>query len=127
LKTGTIHSIPQTDVTSKKTGEIFTLFRSITSGTSITNFSVMHEELLPGRRTSSPHAHSKKDELYIVLKGTPTAHVNQEPLPLQTGDYIIFEAGKNESHCLSNDTDETVELLTISSCPDDDVVTYTPI
>jgi len=121
---GNIRGIPPTQVQSGRTGELFTLARSLTDGTGVSAFSLIHEELRPGHRTSSPHSHTKKDEVYVILSGTPTVYVNEEKRTACSGDYIIFKSGLKEVHYLANETREIVELLVISSCPPDDIVEY---
>src|SRR5262245_25789648 len=90
---GSIREVCPLQVQSKATGELFTIARSLTDGTGISDFSLIHEELLPGRRTSSPHSHTRKDELYLVLSGTPSVYVNEAKRTLRSGDYIIFKSG----------------------------------
>lgn len=125
MKLGSLEKTPAFEVKSRSTGEVYTLCRTITDGTSITDFAVRLEDLPPGHRSSAPHAHTKKHELYLVLRGSPTVHVNGEASLLTSGDYIVFEAGAGERHYLENTTAEPVELLSISSCPPDDVTHYT--
>jgi uncharacterized cupin superfamily protein len=60
--------------------------------------------------------------MYLVLSGTPVAYVNDERRMLHAGDYVIFRSGLMEVHYLANETQESVKLLQISSCPPDDVV-----
>lgn len=124
MKLGNLRDGQPCEVKSNRTGEIFTLFRSVTEGTGIEDLVVMHEELPPGHRTSSPHYHTLKNELYIVLKGKPTAQVDGIKFEMATGDYIVFESKQNETHCLINEGNDPVELLTVSSCPPEDVIVY---
>lgn len=121
---GTIRKIPSFQVQSKVTGELFTVARSLTEGTGISAFSLIHEELPPGHRTSSPHSHSKKDEIYLVMSGEPSVYVNGKKSMMAAGDYVIFKSGQAEFHYLVNETQENIELLLFSSCPPDDVIEY---
>ena len=124
MKLGRLDSIDAFEVKSRATGEVYTLCRSLTEGTGISDFRVMVEELPPSHKTSAPHFHSKKHELYVVMRGSPTAYVNGEAIDLNAGDFIVFEASTGDVHYLQNRTTGTVELLTISSSPSDDVTTY---
>lgn len=124
MKTGRISDLPPSTVKSSRTGEVFTLTRFLTEGTSITDFSVTHETLSPGRRSSSPHFHSHKDELYLVLEGAPTVHYHGKQRLLSAGDFVVFESGSQHAHYLSNDTTSPVQLLMIASCPEKDDVHY---
>ena len=121
---GKISDIGVQEVTSNKTGEIFTTARLITEIVGVVSFSVTYEELSPGHRSSSPHCHSKNDEMYIVLSGTPTVQVNNEERIVRSGCYVSFRGGSNEKHVLINSTNQKVKLLKINSCLKDDIVTY---
>lgn len=124
LKIGHLKSANPVPVKSRLTGEIYTLYNHVTAETGITDFNITHEQLPPGHRSSAPHSHTKKDELYIVLSGFPVAYVNDEKIALSEGQYIAFKSASNEIHYLANETEDIVELLMISSCPDDDIVEY---
>lgn len=119
-----IQDLEPVEVKSRATGELFTLARLLTENTGITAFSVMHESLLPGHRSSRPHRHSQQDEMYVVLTGSPTAYLDDTPHPLQPGSYLVFKSGSPQKHMLQNETDQPVELLKISSSPADDKVIY---
>lgn len=124
MKVRSLDEVNPVEVRSATTGEIFTISRTITDGSAIGSFVVRHEDLGPGRRTSSPHAHSRKDELYYVLSGTPTVIVNGERRLMQAGEFVAFKGGLKEVHHLTNETDEKVALLLVSSCCKDDEIEY---
>ncbi len=70
-----------------------------------------HETLLPGRRTSWPHAESAEEEFVYVLEGAPDAWINGELHPLREGDLVAFPAGTGIAHTVLNNTAHTVRLL----------------
>lgn len=121
---GSIKEIEPIEVRSAPTGELYTIARLITEGTGISDFSVIHEELPPGHRSSSPHYHSKQDEMYFVLSGSPTVHINGNERVIHSGCYVVFKSGGKNKHVLENNTKDMVEVLKISSCPTNDVITY---
>lgn len=119
-----IHDAVAMEVRSTTTGEPFTTARKLTEGTGISAFSVIHEELAPNRRASSPHAHTKLDEMYIVLSGNPTVHINSQSRCLSPGDFVVFRPQNGGLHWIANESSDVVALLRVASCPGDDVVVY---
>ena len=61
------------------------------------------------------HRHENEMESFYVLKGTCRMEDNDKTVYLEEGDVMITPAG--ESHSISNDTKEPVELIAmIISC-----------
>lgn len=121
---GVIQQLEPVEVKSRTTGELFTLARVLTAETGVSAFSVMHETLQPGHRTSRPHCHSQMDEMYLVLTGTPTAYLDQDSQLMQPGSYLVLKSGSRQKHMLKNESDQPVELLKISSSSANDQVIY---
>lgn len=122
---GSIEGIEAVEVRARATGELFTMARLLSESVGIREFSVMHETLAPGHRASAPHFHSQLTELYIVLAGVPTVQIeDEEKRLLKPGGYVAFKPGESKRHVIANETEGFIELLRISSCPPDDVVTY---
>ena len=69
------------------------------------------ETLLPGRRTSWPHAESGEEEFVFVISGTPHAWVDGNIFPLAAGDFVAFPSGTGIAHTFLNDSLEPVLLL----------------
>jgi len=61
--------------------------------TGLTRIGVHHERLLPGRRTSYPHAESAEEEFAFVLEGHPDVWIDGHLHPLKPGDFVAFPAG----------------------------------
>jgi uncharacterized cupin superfamily protein len=76
---------------------------------------VHHEIIPPGRRASSPHRHSHIEELFLVLKGHPTFHCGEQSWKVAPGAFIGFRPDQQDLHYVSNDSDEDVHLLGMSS------------
>lgn len=106
------------------TGELLGEILDLTSGTGVQRFVVHHERLPPGRRASSPHAHSAKEEFVYVLRGRPTLWVDGKPTEMRAHDSVAFAARTSMLHHVSNETDEVAEYLVVSTPSDGDVVTY---
>ena len=74
---------------------------------------IHHQRLLPGRRTSFPHAESAEDEFVYVISGTPDVWLDGQLYRLAPGDGVGFPAGTGLAHSFLNNTDTDVELLVI--------------
>ena len=79
----------------------------------LTRIAVHHERLLPGRRTSYPHAESAEEEFIFVIEGEPDAWVDGRLHRLKPGDAVAFPAGTGICHTFLNNTDREVRLLVI--------------
>jgi ribosomal-protein-alanine N-acetyltransferase len=69
------------------------------------------ETLLPGRRTSWPHAESDEEEFAHVISGNPHVWIDGHLHALVPGDFVAFPAGTGIAHTFINDSDEAVVLL----------------
>lgn len=78
---------------------------------------VHHQRLLPGRRTSYPHAESAEEEFVYVLEGTPDAWIDGKLHRLVPGDAVAFPSGTGICHTFLNNTAEEVRLLVIGERP----------
>jgi uncharacterized cupin superfamily protein len=74
---------------------------------------IHHQRLLPGRRTSFPHAESAEDEFVYVITGTPDVWLDGHLYRLVPGDGVGFPAGTGLAHSFLNNTDTEVELLVV--------------
>lgn len=74
---------------------------------------IHHQRLLPGRRTSFPHAESVEDEFVYVISGNPDVWLDGVLHRLQPGDGVGFPAGTGLSHSFINNTDGVVQLLVV--------------
>ena len=74
---------------------------------------IHHERLLPGRRTSLPHAESAEEEFVYVIAGSPDVWLDRHLYPLVPGDGVGFPAGTGLAHTFINNTGAEVELLVV--------------
>ncbi len=74
---------------------------------------IHHVRLLPGRRSSMPHAESTEDEFIYVISGTPDVWLDGVLHRLQPGDGVGFRAGDGLAHTFINNTDTDVTLLVV--------------
>jgi uncharacterized cupin superfamily protein len=79
----------------------------------LTRHGIHHQRLLPGRRTSYPHAESTEEEFVYVLSGTPDVWLDGELHRLKPGDGVGFPPGTGQTHSFLNNTEEEVRLMII--------------
>jgi len=79
----------------------------------LTRIGIHHVRLLPGRRTSYPHAESAEEEFVFVLEGRPDVWLDGHLQALVPGDSVAFPAGTGISHTFLNNTQEEVRLLVV--------------
>ena len=79
----------------------------------LTRIGINHDRLLPGRRTSYPHAESMEEEFVFVLEGTPDVWIDGALHRLRPGDAVGFPAGSGISHTFLNNTDAEARLLVV--------------
>jgi len=79
----------------------------------LTRLGIHHERLLPGRRTSYPHAESAEEEFVYVIEGAPDVWLDGELHRLRPGDAVGFPAGTGIAHTFLNNTEEEVRLLVV--------------
>lgn len=108
-------------------GEKLSLAYSLSDFANIKTLLVHHEVLLPGRRASGAHFHSVKEEISIVLSGTPSVWLDGRTCALKAGDFVGFNAREQVAHMLLNTSDEPAIILTIGTNPRDDVTTFVEV
>jgi uncharacterized cupin superfamily protein len=79
----------------------------------LTRLGIHHERLLPGRRTSYPHAESAEEEFVYVIAGRPDVWLDGELHRLCPGDAVGFPAGTGICHSFLNNTAREVHLLVV--------------
>lgn len=86
----------------------------------LTRIGIHHLRVLPGRRTSFPHAESLEEEFVYVLAGTPEVWLDGEVHRLKPGDSVGFPAGTGLAHTFINNSDQEAELLVIGEANKDE-------
>jgi uncharacterized cupin superfamily protein len=93
--------------------ELMTIGAPLGRALGLTKIGIHHERLLPGRRTSYPHAESAEEEFVYVLEGTPDAWIDGHLHRLAPGDAVAFPAGTGICHTFLNNTADEVRLLVV--------------
>lgn len=70
------------------------------------------------------HFHHRWEELLIVLRGRPTLRTPEGDRQLQDGDAVHFPIGPDGAHGLTNETDEPVRYVMVSTQGGPEVAEY---
>ena len=103
--------VAETRHTYPDSGEQLAPSRAIGKAAGLRRIGLHLERVLPGTRTSWPHAESHEEEFVFVLSGNIDAWIDGELHAMTTGDLAAFPAGTGISHTFLNNSDEDVLLL----------------
>jgi len=70
------------------------------------------------------HWHTREEELYVVMSGTPTLRTPRGTFTLRTGDCVAFVTGAQGAHRIWNDADAPATVLAIANADRGDVCYY---
>lgn len=79
----------------------------------LTRVGVSYDVLKPGRRSSWPHAEYDEEEFVFILDGEPDAWIDGHLFRLREGDAVGWPDKTGISHCIINNTDKPVAMLTV--------------
>lgn len=85
--------------------------RAIGRAAGLSRTGIHAERLLPGTRTSFPHAEEDEEEWAYVLAGAPSVWIDGVVHELAPGDLVAFPAGSGICHVFLNDSDREARLL----------------
>lgn len=93
------------------TTELLSIGSAVGSKLGLKKIGIHIESLLPGRRTSFPHAESEEEEFAFVIEGNPHVWINGELFPLRPGEFVAFPAGTGIAHTFINNASYPAKLL----------------
>lgn len=93
--------------------ELMAVWSHLSVALGLTRVGVGHDLLLPGRRTSWPHAEFDEEEFVYVVEGEPDAWIDGYLHRLKPGDAVGFPDRTGISHCFINNTDKPARLITV--------------
>lgn len=108
----------------KASGELLSQVKCLSAAFSLKGLIVHHETLLPGRKASSEHFHTKKEELIFILEGYPLIRLDGQSIRLRPGDVFGFPADLRVAHAIVNESNSPASFLSVGSAPVDDEVIY---
>jgi len=92
----------------------------------LTRLGINHDRLLPGRRTSYPHAESAEEEFVYVIARTPDVWLDGKLHRLRPGDAVGFPAGTGICNSFLNNTAGEVRLLVVGEAAKPENRVYYP-
>jgi uncharacterized cupin superfamily protein len=108
----------------RTTGEPLGIMRDLSEAGRLGMLQIYHETLLAGRRSSSPHYHTKREEFVYVLSGNPSVWLNGEVRRLSPHEAVAFMPGDKVFHMILNESDHPALLLVLSNNAEGDKVIY---
>jgi uncharacterized cupin superfamily protein len=81
------------------------------SAAGLVSIGINLQRLLPGTRSSWPHAESEEEEFVYVIEGEVDAWVDGELHHMLPGDLAAFPSGTGICHCFINNTAQNALLL----------------
>ncbi|MCE9523392.1 MAG: cupin domain-containing protein [Alphaproteobacteria bacterium] len=79
----------------------------------IRRIGIRHDTIMPGWRSSQPHAERDEEEMVHILEGTPDLWIDGYIYRLKPGDTAGWPGRDGMAHCLINNTGKPVRMLTI--------------
>jgi len=70
------------------------------------------------------HWHTREEELFVVMAGTPTLRTSRGSFGLRAGDCVAFTTDPRGAHRISNEGDEAAIVLAIANTDGGDVCYY---
>ena len=80
--------------------------------------------IAPGLTCCPLHWHGSEEELFVVIKGSPTLVSPRGEVALREGDYVAFPTRAEGAHKLVNRTNEPCDVLMIANTDPSDVCYY---
>lgn len=108
----------------ERTGEQLGVAKVLSKAGGLEKLLVWEERLPPGRRSSSPHRHTSKEEMIVVAKGVLTVQHGPRMFTLKPGEAVAFQPGDPLPHVVRNDTATDVIFLGIAINDGSDEVIY---
>lgn len=76
----------------------------------------------PGNRLSFSHWHSASEEVFYVMKGTPTVVIDGEEHELRAGSVLTRPAGSGNAHHFVNNGSEDAWIMGANNVPGTDEI-----
>lgn len=80
--------------------------------------------LARGQAFCPMHWHTREEELFVVMAGTPTLRTPRGTFSLRPGDAVAFRTDAGGAHRISNDSDTEAIVLMIANADPGDVCYY---
>ncbi|HEY0382018.1 MAG TPA: cupin domain-containing protein [Candidatus Elarobacter sp.] len=80
--------------------------------------------LAKGEKFCPYHWHTREEELFVVMRGTPTLRTPRGTFVLRPGDCVAFATNASGAHTIFNDADEEALVLLIANTDPGDACFY---
>lgn len=120
-------SVPERESRYPNSDEALKLNRAIGSAAGLLRLGINVVRLLPGRRSSWPHAESREEEFVYVLEGDVDAWIDGVIYPMKPGDFAAFPSGTGICHTFINNSEREVKLLVGGEAAKSDNRIYYPL
>lgn len=104
-------SVPERESRYPNSDEANALSRRIGRAAGLLRIGINVVRLLPGRRSSWPHAESREEEFVYVLEGDVDVWIDGAIYPMKPGDLAAFPSGTGICHTFINNSEREVKLL----------------
>ena len=104
-------SVPEGESRYPNSDEANALSRGIGRAAGLLRIGINVVRLLPGRRSSWPHAESREEEFVYVLEGEVAAWIDGAIYSMKPGDLAAFPSGTGICHTFINNSEREVTLL----------------
>lgn len=109
-----------TQLTSQKTGEVYSLSAVVSQLLGSNQLFIHHDIIESGRKSSGSHRHTLIEEVVYVAKGTATVIEGKNEVVAPEGSLILFDPKDRKTHFIVNQTDQNIETITFSMISDFD-------
>jgi uncharacterized cupin superfamily protein len=104
-------SVPEQESRYPNSDEVCALNRAVGRAAGLLRIGINVVRLLPGRRSSWPHAESREKEFVYVLEGDVDAWIDGVIWPMKPGDFAAFPSGTGICHTFINNSEREAKLL----------------
>ena len=115
------------DHTYKGSDELLSINSPVGKKLGLQKIGVHIETLLPGRRTSWPHAERDEEEFVYIIEGNPSVWIDGDLYELKPGDFVAFPAWTGIAHTFMNNTLGICLLLAGGEASKKDFKVYYPL
>jgi uncharacterized cupin superfamily protein len=104
-------AVPETTFSYPGSPEVHCPSRALGRAAGLVRTGIHMERILPGTRTSFPHAEEDEEEWAYVVEGHPSVWLDGVLHALSPGDLVALPCGTGVCHTFLNDTDVDARVL----------------
>ena len=116
--------IPAKTLISQRTAEVFGTHHTVSKHAGFKKLFSSLEILPPGRKSSSPHYPTTKEEIIYILEGEPTVLINDTARKAKAGDFVCFPPDAKNMHQIFNETAIACKFIVMSAGSEQDETIY---